>query len=366
MQVNKYNLNRKTQRLTLHGVDYTAGEIARLTVGIQPLPQQELLDLQEFLTDWFNDSPYMTVQTSGSTGVPKQLTVRKDQMIQSASLTCSFLGLEQGDTALLCMSLQYIAGKMMVVRSLVAGLNLILHPPSGHPLADVEAPLTFAAMIPLQVYNSLQIPEEKARLYQTKVLIIGGGAINSTLEAAIRQLPNLVYSTYGMTETLSHIALRRLNGSEASPCYKPFPSVSLSLSADDTLVIHAPLVCDTCLFTNDVAHIHSDGSFVILGRKDNIINSGGIKVQTETIEEILRSIISVTFAITAVAHPKFGEAIVLLVEKPTDTECLKAKISTLLPNYQQPKYIREADKIPLTGSGKTDRIACRKLAATLI
>jgi acyl-CoA synthetase (AMP-forming)/AMP-acid ligase II len=249
---------------------------------------------------------------------------------------------------------------------LVAGLNLILRTPSGHPLADVTLPLRFAAMIPLQVYNTLQVAEEKERLCQTEILIIGGGAIHKELEDEIRQLPNEIYSTYGMTETLSHIALRKLNGSDASSAYTPFPSVKLSLSPEETLIIQAPLVCDDTLETNDIAQIHPDGTFTILGRKDNIVNTGGIKVQIECVEETLRSIISTTFAITTVPHPGLGEAIVLLVEKTADTEKLPDQIASLLPKYQQPKYIREVDAIPLTGSGKTDRKACRLLAAKLI
>ena len=159
-------------------------------------------DLQTFLTEWHNPSPFLKVQTSGSTGTPKQITVRKEQMVNSARLTCDYLGLQQGDKALLCMPLQYIAGKMMVVRSLVAGLDLIVREPSGHPMAEIDTPLRFAAMIPLQVYNTLQIPTERERLCQTDILIIGGGSIDKELEEQIQMLPNQVYSTYGMTETL--------------------------------------------------------------------------------------------------------------------------------------------------------------------
>lgn len=322
-------------------------------------------DLKTFLAEWEDPSPYIQVQTSGSTGTPKQLTVRKEQMWQSARITCEYLGLKKGDNALLCMPLQYIAGKMMVVRSLYAGLNLIVRQPSGHPLAGVSEPLRFAAMIPMQVYNTLRNPEERERLCQTDILIIGGGAIDTALENEIRQLPNAAYSTYGMTETLSHIALRRLNGPEASPTYHPFPSVDISLSEEDTLVIKAPLVCDEVLRTNDVARLHPDGSFSILGRKDNIINSGGIKIQTEVVEEALHPVISVKFAITSVPHPKFGEAIVLLIEdkeKKVEPAGLQSRIDNVLPKYQRPKYIIEVETLPLTGSGKIDRKACRALA----
>lgn len=321
-----------------------------------------LRDLFLFLADWFDDSPTLEVQTSGSTGVPKRLIVRKEQMMQSARLTCGFLRLEAGDKALLCMPLQYIAGKMVVVRALVAGLNLIVRPPSGHPLADVETPLRFAAMVPLQVYNTLQNPREKERLCRTDILIIGGGAIDAALEAEIRNLPGEVYSTYGMTETLSHIALRRLNGPESSSHYRPFSSVRLSLSAEDTLVVDAPLVCDERLVTNDVAKLYPDGTFTILGRKDNIINTGGIKVQAEVVEDALRPVIPVPFAITSRPDARLGEAIVLLVEKTENLEEIRRQIPLLLTKYQQPKYIYTVESIPHTGTGKIDRAACRQVS----
>lgn len=363
----KFLTDRSKQKLHLENeIICHADNIQQLRSGLPDNAPQIQRDLYDFLSDWFSESPYITVHTSGSTGTPKEFTVRKEQMMQSAILTCSFLQLKKGDTALLCMPLQYIAGKMVVVRALVAGLNLILRTPSGHPLADVDVPLRFTAMIPLQVFNTLQVPEERERLCRTEIVIVGGGAINKELEDEIRQLPNKIYSTYGMTETLSHIALRKLNGPDASSAYTPFSSVKLCLSPEKTLVIQAPLVCDDTLVTNDLAEIHPDGTFTILGRKDNTINTGGIKVQIESIEETLRSIISVTFAITAIPHPGLGEAIVLLVEKTTDADSLPDRIAPLLPKYQQPKYIRQVDAIPLTGSGKTDRKACRLLAAKLI
>ena len=286
--------DRNKQELHLeNGIICDADNVQQLLSNLPDNTPQIQRDLYNFLADWFNESPYITVHTSGSTGTPKEFTVRKEQMIQSAILTCSFLNLRKGDNALLCMPLQYIAGKMVVVRALVAGLTLILRTPSGHPLADVEVSLRFAAMIPLQVFNTLQVPEERERLCQTEIVIVGGGAINKELEDEIRQLPNEIYSTYGMTETLSHIALRKLNGPDASSAYTPFSSVKLCLSPEKTLVIQAPQVCDDTLVTNDLAEIHPDGTFTILGRKDNTINTGGIKVQIESIEETLRSIISV-------------------------------------------------------------------------
>ena len=187
------------------------------------MTQQEFLqDLEAFLQEWQNDEPTVWVHTSGSTGTPKPLRVEKERMMASARLTCSFLGLKEGDSALLCMPLQYIAGKMVVVRSLEAGLRLIPIAPSGHPLKDLKETPTFAAMIPMQVYNTLQVPEERAILMEIKHLIIGGGAIDDALAHELKDFPNHVWSTYGMTETLSHIALRSLNGVDASDSFGNF------------------------------------------------------------------------------------------------------------------------------------------------
>ncbi len=358
--------DRKQQRLLLEGKEYSLEDIRRLIAGGAEAHSPASWDLYLFLNEWFNDSPVITVHTSGSTGTPKELIVRKDQMMQSARLTCEFLNLEKGQSALLCMNLRYIGAMMVVVRSLVAGLNLIVRPASGHPLADIEEPLRFVAMVPLQVYNTLQAPEEKERLKQTDILIIGGGAIDEALEAEIKTLPTAAYSTYGMTETLSHIALRRLNGPSASSHYHPFSSVKLSLSAEDTLVIDAPLVCDQILRTNDIARIYSDGSFMILGREDNVINSGGIKIQAEEMEKLLRPFISVPFVITSVPDQRLGQAVTLLLEGERDTEKVGNKLHELLEPYYRPKYILTTDCIPQAGNGKVNRAECRILAKQIL
>ena len=175
--------DRQQQRLLLEGKEYAPEDIFRLVAEGAGNCPPALWDLYLFLNEWFDASPIITVHTSGSTGVPKELVVRKDRMMQSARLTCEFLNLQAGDTALLCMNLRYIGALMMVVRSLVAGLNLVVRPASGHPLSDVEVPLKFAAMVPLQVYNTLRVPAERKRLEHTDILIIGGGAVDDSLEA---------------------------------------------------------------------------------------------------------------------------------------------------------------------------------------
>lgn len=353
-----YRTNRNEQTIEIRGTVYTAADIRKRKEEASEDFERSLFG---FLDEWYAPDPLLTVRTSGSTGAPKCIFVKKEHMIQSARITVSFLGLQAGDKTLLCLPIDYIAGKMMVVRALVAGLDLYPVPASGHPLAGIDTGFAFAAMIPMQVFNSLEIGEEKETLTRIHKLIIGGGAIDPLLEQAILPLPGEIYSTYGMTETLSHIALRRLNGAEASAYYTPFDSVKISLSEEETLVIDAPLVCDRQIRTNDVARILPGNRFEILGRTDNIINSGGIKIQIEAVESMLRPIISATFAITSLPDTKFGEIMVLLIEAPADTQQIAGKIKRLIPAYWQPKKIFLTDKIPLTENGKPARKAIKEI-----
>lgn len=322
------------------------------------------MSLEEFLSEWNNDSPFVHVQTSGSTGAPKPMLAEKRRMLASARITNDFLGLREGDAALLCMSLDYIAGKMMVVRSMERGLKLLTVEPNGHPLnycqsAIDDCQIDFAAMVPLQVYNTLQVPEERERLMGIRHLIIGGGAIDDALGAELKNFPNAVWSTYGMTETLSHIALRRLSGPEASDWYTPFPSVQVSLSDEGCLVIDAPEVCPECLVTNDIAEISTQG-FRILGRKDNVICSGGIKIQIEEVERHLRPFLRAPYLISKRPDPKFGEVAVLLTEDSVDEA--RQVCERVLPKYHLPRHYLHVDHLPLTETGKPARQQAARIA----
>lgn len=346
------------------------------------------MTLEDFLSEWNNDSDTVLVHTSGSTGKPKPMMVEKKRMLNSARITCDFLGLKPGDSALLCMSLDYIAGKMVVVRSIERHLHLISVSPSGHPLKDinlkdangkdVNGEITFAAMVPMQVYNTLQVPEERERLTHIRHLIIGGGAIDASLEKELRSLPGniAIWSTYGMTETLSHIALRRINGDEASEWYQPFDSVKISQTDEGCLVIDAPLVCAETLVTNDIVEIEpyiynkvEKLRFRIKGRKDNVICSGGIKIQIEEVEALLKPHLEKPFMIAKKKDEKFGEIAVLLTEDE-DLKKVEATIRRLLSGrsddsnkssesanhkYWIPREYLHVDHLPLTETGKPKR-----------
>ena len=333
------------------------------------------MDLDAFLAEWHNDSPTVLVHTSGSTGEPKPLLVEKRRMEASARITCSFLGLRKGDTALLCLPLDYIAGKMMVVRSLTCDLRLLTALPNGNPLRTVTEHIDFAAMVPLQVWNSLQVPEELERLRQIRHLIIGGGAIDDKLAQALAAFPNNVWSTYGMTETLSHIALRRLNGPDCSEWYTPFEGVSVSVNADGCLVIDAPAVHDGPLVTNDIAELQfplqsertgrDTSRFRILGRKDNAICSGGVKIQIEEVENLLKSHVRVPYIITKAPDERLGEQVVMLTES-ADIAALQRICREVLPKFWQPRRILTVDRLPLTATGKPARAEAGRIAAATI
>ena len=343
------------------------------------------MTLEDFLSEWNNDSDRVLVHTSGSTGKPKPMMVEKKRMLNSARITCDFLGLKPGDSALLCMSLDYIAGKMVVVRSIERHLHLISVSPSGHPLKNIDlkdvngkgvnGEITFAAMVPMQVYNTLQVPEERERLTHIRHLIIGGGAIDAALEKELKSFPGniAIWSTYGMTETLSHIALRRINGDEASEWYQPFDSVHISQTEEGCLVIDAPQVCAETLVTNDIVEIEpyiynkvEKLRFRIKGRKDNVICSGGIKIQIEEVETLLKPHLEKPFMLAKKKDEKFGEIAVLLSEDE-DIKRVEATVRRLLSDesekssdhkkykYWIPKEFRYVEHLPLTETGKPKR-----------
>lgn len=362
------------------------------------------MTLNEFIADWHSPSPTLLVHTSGSTGKPKPMLVEKRRMEASARMTCRFLNLKEGDTALLCMPLQYIAGKMVVVRSLVCGLRLVEVEPCGHPLRGLKEAPVFAAMVPMQVYNSMAVEEECVLLRQVKHLIIGGGAVSAEMAAALKTFPNAVWSTYGMTETLSHIALRRLSGPDASSWYEPFANVNVSTTSEGCLIINAPDVCASTLVTNDIAEIAPDGRhFRIRGRKDNVVCSGGIKMQIEEIEAKLQPVMDVPFIITKRPDAKFGETVVLLAEIKHDgidtlgendalertktlderkalggketlggkedfgekeiLEKIKAACKARLSKYEQPRVFIVLNRLPMTETGKPARAEAMEIAA---
>lgn len=326
--------------------------------------------LQEVLCNWFSSSDHFELMTSGSTGKPKRISVLKEQMMQSAMATCSYFNLKAGDRALLALPLQFVSGVMMLVRALVAGLELTIVPPSARPLQSLDqvAPFRFIPLTPMQLSLSLESEEERSVISKSEIILLGGSSITPDLEEKVRGLAPSIYSGYGMTETLSHIALRRLNGDRPSKFYTPMPGVKISLSEQQTLIVDAPHLSDTAVITNDIATLMPDMSFSIVGRSDNVVNSGGLKIQLEEVEEHLSGLIKRPFALSAVADQRLGEKLVLLLQQtdePIDFAILIEELKAIADTKLLPKECFMVESIPQTANQKTDRQACRTLVEKL-
>ena len=334
------------------------------------------MTVEEFINQWRDGSDTVEVHTSGSTGDPKVMHVEKRRMLASARATCDFLGLKKGDTALLCMSVDYIAGKMMVVRAIERDLNLVTVEPSSHPLASptvnyMGRKLDFAAMVPMQVYSSLQVPREREILGSIRHLIIGGGPLDPSLEEELRGFGNAVWHSYGMTETLSHIALRRVSGQDASPWFTPLPGITLSTDENSCLVIDAPHLCPERLVTRDVVEMEEDEGglqrFKVLGRIDNVINTGGVKVHIEQVERELAPHLALPFLITKCPDPKFGEVVVMLLQgTEADIPAAQTACEHHLSKYARPKRIIPVETLPMTATGKPARAEALAVARSLM
>tara|TARA_B100000809_G_scaffold137813_1_gene135305 strand:+ start:1229 stop:3163 length:1935 start_codon:yes stop_codon:yes gene_type:complete len=302
-------------------------------------------DVNQFIADWFSSSDEMVLQTSGSTGTPKSISVKKEWMRNSAELTRKTFGLKKGDSALLCMPMKYVAGKMMVVRSLKLGLELKVIEPSSNPMKGITEKIDFGAMVPLQLENTLN------DLDKIKTLIVGGGQVNPKLVEKLQNVSTQVYETYGMTETLTHVAIKPLNGPSKSDVFRALDDIHFELDARECLVIHATALNPEPIVTNDLVDLIDENSFRWLGRYDNVINSGGIKIIPEVVEAKLSSIVpNRRFFIAGKSDKSLGEKVVLVVEgKSMDISCKS------LDKFEQPKEIHFIPEFVETKSGKIHR-----------
>lgn len=310
-----------------------------------------------FIDEWNSDSEYVEVQTSGSTGEPKIMRVKKSKMEASARMTIDFLRLREGDSVLLCLPDRYIAGKMIIVRSIVGGLKLVSVEPSGNPLKEIveDEHIDFAAFTPMQVYNILQEEETRTKFESIDKVIIGGGAISVAMARQLKTMKNEIWSTYGMTETLSHIAMRRLSGEYSSDWYEPLDGVKVWASDEGCMVIEALHVAEEILETNDIVEINEEGKFKILGRKDNVVCSGGVKMQIEQMESEIAKEYDKDFALSWVADEKLGQALVLVYTQQEDREKLVLICDNLLEKIEKPKKYIWVEEIPRTETNKIAR-----------
>jgi O-succinylbenzoic acid--CoA ligase len=331
-------------------------------LSYQEIPSNEFeTKVLDFVKEWFSDSKTVKIKSSGSTGIPKIFEVEKLKMLTSAEMTCDFLDLKEGNVALICLPIEYISGKMMVVRSILRKLKLKVAEPSTNPLQNISEQIEFCAMTPLQVENSLD------KLHLIKNLIIGGAAVSETLKKKISRTLKIsksqtqIFETYGMSETLSHIALREIFPDQEN-WFTVFEGVEISLDDRDCLKIFAPQLNSEVLQTNDLVEINNKNQFRFLGRLDNVINSGGAKIFPEELEKLIKQNIPNEAVFLGIDDEKLGQKLILIIEGESDDD-LKSKIYNLefQKSFHKPKDIIFVQKIPRTPNGKVNRLELKKL-----
>ncbi|HEY5689998.1 MAG TPA: AMP-binding protein [Cyclobacteriaceae bacterium] len=354
------------QNIVINGTAYTYDQVAR--DAVTPATDFEKFTLS-FCRAWLNGEQSFLQETSGSTGTPKQIEITRSQMITSARMTEKALGLKPHATSLVCLDTKYIAGKMMLIRSFVTDMQIIAVEPSSNPLNQLPpgVRIDFAAFVPFQLHTMMI--ENPEKLDQVKTAIVGGGKVNPELSQKLQQTSCKVFETFGMTETVSHIALRKLNGDQNAEHFEALPGVSLSVDERGCLVISAPFLANA-IYTNDLVKLLDPGHFKWLGRWDNIINTGGAKVIPEEVESALKKLFDEMswthrFFITGLEDKILGHKVCLVIEgdemPPPIVNLLKVKIKEQLPRFEVPKDIIFIKRFMETGIGKINRKATLNL-----
>jgi len=350
-------MNKMQVVIRINGQKYSDNELNFLIAERLLLPQlpEWERELYTFLREWFSPSDFIEAQTSGSTGEPQIIRLPKTMMERSACRTIEFFGLQAGNRILLSLPCRFIAGKMMVVRAIIGHMDLITVDPSSD--FDLLSDETFdlGAMVPNQVFKLLESPSGTQKIENIRNLLVGGSSIPANLEVQISQLTNRVVSTYGMTETASHIAIRELSGENRSDIYHCLKGISVTTGQNGCLQIHDFKLTEL-LQTKDIAELLSPSSFRILGRADDVIICGGIKFWPEKIEKSLLSAIQCRFVISSLPDEKLGEKIVLVIEgEYVDIDLINNKLTEILPSFERPKAICFLEKFSETPNGKLKR-----------
>lgn len=313
-----------------------------------------------FCQSYLSGQEAFFLQTSGSTGLPKSICLTRTQMQASTFITKQALGLEKGQNALVCLNTAYIAGTMMLVRGMEIGLTLHIVPPSADPFLALPSNISidFAAFVPLQMQTLLE-QRKHDLLNQLKVIIVGGAAVGSHLLTEIQSLEVPVFSTYGMTETVSHVALRKLNGADASEYFKLLEGIETATDERGCLRLRGAVTNNEWIQTNDVVAFMDNRHFQLLGRADNIINSGGIKIQLEKVEQAIEKIWSDSSRCFVWWKPdiRLGQKLILVVENDQiyDLNDFRKDLESLLNPYEIPKEVLFAKKFMETPTGKVDK-----------
>ena len=325
----------------IQGISYTTNGIMEYL--------KEKKDYYNFLKSWFDHKDYILTKTSGSTGKPKEIKLKKLDLIESSKLTARYFDLKVGDKVINCLPIKYIAGKMMLVRSLVLGLDLYIFPVTSSPISDLKNNYELIAFTPIQLENSIPFIEK------IKKVLVGGSPVQETLKEKILNSKSTVYETYGMTETITHIAAKNLSMGEKE--FTSLPGIEIG-KRDNCLFIKPNHLSIKMVQTNDVVELTNENKFLLIGRKDFIINSGGVKLNPEAIEKKLAKYISVDFVISSIDNSKFGEVVTLVFKKNIPDNYNKA--FTHLSKYEIPKEVLVIDNFP-ENNGKINRAKLRSI-----
>jgi O-succinylbenzoic acid--CoA ligase len=309
--------------------------------------------LSEFILELFNINTFILCKTSGSTGKPKNIKLEKKALVNSTYMTRDYFNLTPGLSAISFLPMNFIAGKMMLVRAMVLGLDLHLFAPTSNPSKFIDKKYCFSAMTPMQASNSIN------KLKYINTLILGGSNTSKELSLKILSKKVKYYETYGMTETATHIAIKKVSKQDVSNnSFRVLKGVTITANKNNCLVIEAPHICVNKLITNDVVEIISNSQFCFIGRKDNVINSGGVKLVPEKIEYKLSRFIAEKFIISSVKDELLGSKVVLIIESKKYK--LKEDIFKCLDKFEIPKKIYFIDNFSYTSTNKIDRLKTTK------
>jgi O-succinylbenzoic acid--CoA ligase len=331
------------QRFRINGLAFDQGGLFELAYSYIKEGAPFEKEIGVFLLDWLDNAPTLQLNTSGTTGVPKIITISKQAMVLSAIATANFFNLQPGDKALHCLPTRYVAGKMMLVRAFIIGLELDLLPPTS-ALEELhkDKKYDFVALVPLQAEQNID------KLEQFKKIIIGGQPISNLLSVQLQNLNAEIFETYGMTETITHIAAKRV-GAEY---FTVLPNITIATDDRNCLNINIPAISETIIKTNDIVEMVSPQSFKWIGRFDHVINSGGIKLFPEQLEAKLSKQIAIPFFITGIPDEKLGQKVILVIEGKSFK--LSEVYYTDLEKYEHPKEVFFIPQFTRTQTAKID------------
>lgn len=318
-----------------------------------------------FIRAWLSGEENFDIQTSGSTGTPKMISISRNQMIVSSRRTSEKIGIQKNWSALVCIDTRYIGGKMMLARCLTLGLRIVAVDPTANPLVriPVDRCVQFTALVPYQVRAILE-SKHPHLLNNPEKILVGGAPLSASICAQLDRLQCECYETYGMTETVSHVALRLVNTKRKQPYFEALPGIGIDQDDRDCLVIRADYLPEPAV-TNDLVELVGPGQFVWRGRFDAVINTGGVKVVPERVEKELEKIFHLhgfthRFFIAALPDEKLGHKVVLVLEGVQfSSEILQQslqELKSIVTAFEFPKEVHKMPQFVMTATGKIHRI----------